>query len=289
MQRHAGIGYELVQALDALVLQMVEQLPNVIQFFATHLPVVAEPVIEVPKTLPDRVPQRFVERHPPQNAEQSVEVPTIVSYSSLQGIAEQIADIPVPPGRGGWRGFEDLPPGQDSTAFGGAEHVAIPVPGGSFHVLPDPGGSQSSAVSREEAGQGFFSDSSLGQKKSEVRWESECGAAPGGQLMDAGVVEMLFRCSSRIRPKDKVPQLLFGQSSASGVRLSDAAARWQAQDLGSEFWPKRACRFLLQGGCQQGQACTFAHSVHRLHPDVPWEEFVKLFRVGEQDAGDGVW
>ena len=55
------------------------------------------------------------------------------------------------------------------------------------------------------------------------------------------------------------------------------------QDFGSEFWPKRACRF-LQGGCQQGQACTFAHSVHRLHPDAPWEEFMKLFCVGEQDA-----
>ena len=80
-----------------------------------------------------------------------------------------------------------------------------------------------------------------------------------------------------------------GQSSARGVRLSDAAARWQAQDPRSEFWPKRACRFLLQGGCQQGQACTSAHSVHRLHPDAPWEEFMKLFRVGEQDARCGVW
>ena len=32
LQRHAGIGYELVQALDALVLQMVEQLPDVSPF-----------------------------------------------------------------------------------------------------------------------------------------------------------------------------------------------------------------------------------------------------------------
>ena len=38
VQRHAGIGYELVQALHAPVLQMVEQLPDVHHFFATCLP-----------------------------------------------------------------------------------------------------------------------------------------------------------------------------------------------------------------------------------------------------------
>ena len=58
MERHDGIAYELVQALDAPVLQMVEQLPNVVQFFAAQLPVVAEPVIEVPKILPLDVPLR---------------------------------------------------------------------------------------------------------------------------------------------------------------------------------------------------------------------------------------
>ena len=48
--------------------------------------------------------------------------------------------------------------------------------------------------------------------------------------------------------------VLLGQSPTRGVTHSDAAARWQAQDLGSEFWPKRACRYFLQGSCQQGQA-----------------------------------
>ena len=56
VQRHDDIACELVQALDALVLQTVEQLPNVVQFFATKLPVVAEPVITVPKILPHDVP-----------------------------------------------------------------------------------------------------------------------------------------------------------------------------------------------------------------------------------------
>ena len=58
MERHDGIAYELVQALDAPVLQTVEQLLNVVQFFATQLPVVAEPVIAVPKILPHDVPPR---------------------------------------------------------------------------------------------------------------------------------------------------------------------------------------------------------------------------------------
>ena len=82
MERHDGIAHEIFQAFDALVLQTVEQLPNVVQFFATHLPVVAEPVIEVPKILPHDVPPRRWCRDT-QLVEQLVEVPTPVSYSSL--------------------------------------------------------------------------------------------------------------------------------------------------------------------------------------------------------------
>ena len=100
VERHSGIGYEVVQALDVPVLQMVEQLPNVLQFFTTHLPVIAEQVIDVPKISQDRTQQRLGDcLRQPQRAEQLVEVPTIVSYSSLQGIVEQNVDIPVPRGR----------------------------------------------------------------------------------------------------------------------------------------------------------------------------------------------
>ena len=132
VQRHAGMGYEIVQNLDFPVLQMVEQLPNVIQFFATRLPVVAEPVIEVPKILPNDVPTRRLCRDT-QLAEQLVEVPTIVSCSLLQRTMEQHVDIPVP-GRGGRRGRErrtrlwpklERRPGEGSTAFHGAEHQEI--------------------------------------------------------------------------------------------------------------------------------------------------------------------
>ena len=77
--RHAGVGFELVQALDAPVLQTVEQLPNVVQFFASQLLVVAEPVIEVPKILPHDVPPRRFCRDT-QLAEQLAEVPTILYF-----------------------------------------------------------------------------------------------------------------------------------------------------------------------------------------------------------------
>ena len=102
-ERHDGIAYELVHRLDVPVPQIGEQLPNVVQFFAAQLPVVTEPVIEVPKILPLDVPLRRLCRDT-QLAEQLVEVPTVLSLSSLQQlIAEHIVDIPVPgrAGRGG--------------------------------------------------------------------------------------------------------------------------------------------------------------------------------------------
>ena len=92
MERHDGIAYELVQALDSPVLQTVEQLLNVVQFFSTQLPVVAEPVIAVPKILPHDVPPRRLCRDT-QLAKQPVEVSTIL-YFLKQRIPEQIVDNP---------------------------------------------------------------------------------------------------------------------------------------------------------------------------------------------------
>ena len=72
----------MVQILDAPVPQLVEHLPDVWRFFDLLLPV-PEQVIEVPKILLDDVPARTVVRDT-QLVEQLVEVPTIVSFSSLQ-------------------------------------------------------------------------------------------------------------------------------------------------------------------------------------------------------------
>ena len=99
----------MVQILDIPVPQMVEQLPDVLRFFATIL-LVPEQDIEVPKIVLDDVPERTAVRVT-QLAEQLVEVPTIVSYSSLPGV-----DFPVPRRGGRHAGLRGFLPGQCSTA-----------------------------------------------------------------------------------------------------------------------------------------------------------------------------
>ena len=73
--------------LDGPVPLMVEQLVDVLQLFDALNPVV-EQVIGVPKIFIERIPPRTSVREP-QLAEQLVEVPTIVSFSSLQRTTEQ--------------------------------------------------------------------------------------------------------------------------------------------------------------------------------------------------------
>ena len=127
VQRHAGIGYEVAQNLDVPMLRMVEQLPDVLQFFATCLPVVAEQVIDVSKISVDRTQLRLGDcLRQPQMADQLVEVPTIISFLSLQRIVDQNVDIPVQ--RGGGRSLQGLRPGQGSTARTVEQTVDIPVP-----------------------------------------------------------------------------------------------------------------------------------------------------------------
>ena len=85
-------------ALDVPVPQMVDQLPDIEQFFRALSPD-PEQVIEVPKILPFDVTMRAAVRVP-QLAEQLVEVPTILSFFSLLRTVEQHVDIPVPGGGG---------------------------------------------------------------------------------------------------------------------------------------------------------------------------------------------
>ena len=127
MQRHAGIGYELVQVLDAPVLQTVEQLPDVHHFFATCLPVVAEQVIDVPKIILELIPLRRFCREP-QLAEQQAEVPTIL-YFLKQRIPEQIVDNPVPHGgRGASGGLQGFLPGHSSSKRTAYKIADFPAP-----------------------------------------------------------------------------------------------------------------------------------------------------------------
>ena len=84
--------------LDVPVPKMENQLVDVCRLFDVLIP---EQVIEVPKiSSTPRPPRRRRVRFAEQTAEQLVEVPTIISFSSLQRTVEQFVNIPVP-GRGG--------------------------------------------------------------------------------------------------------------------------------------------------------------------------------------------
>ena len=104
----------LVPLLDDPVPQMVEQLPDIMCFFDMLLPV-PEQAIEVPKIVLDDVPVRTSVRDT-QLVEQLVEVPTIISYSSLRRTMEQHVDIPVPRRGGRSTGLQCFLPGQSSAS-----------------------------------------------------------------------------------------------------------------------------------------------------------------------------
>ena len=191
--RDAGVGYEIVLSLDVPVPEMGEKLPNIVHFFAAQLPVVAELVVEVPKILLDRTPQRLGDRlRRPQMVEHLVDVPTVVSYSSLQQLtAEQIVDFPVPGRAGGGErgGLQGFLPRQDSAAFYVEQTVDIPVPrsGGLQGSRPGQGSTASSSHvgAADGAGQGVFR--TFPQLK-KVRVGSALGVGTGCGLysMDSG-------------------------------------------------------------------------------------------------------
>ena len=115
-----------VQILDAPVPQLGNQVLELLQKIVSSSSVEPVQVIEVPKIFLDRVPQRIVERRPPQTAEQLVEVPTDLGYVlavvakmffSEQEIRWIIAEMQGQGGgaRGGLPGSRT---GQSSTASG---------------------------------------------------------------------------------------------------------------------------------------------------------------------------
>ena len=100
-----------VQILDALVPQKVEKLVDFFKNFDVEVPA---QVIEVPKITQYIIPQRSADLVP-RMVEQLVEVPTIVSYSSLQRTVEHRVDIPVPGLGGRSSGLQGVLPGKSST------------------------------------------------------------------------------------------------------------------------------------------------------------------------------
>ena len=104
---------QVVPSLDVPVPQRENQLVEACRHLDLPIP---EQAIEVPKiSSPSRHCRRRV-RFAEQTAEQLVEVPTIISYSSLQRIVEQKVNIPVL-GRGGQHvGLQGFSHRQRSTA-----------------------------------------------------------------------------------------------------------------------------------------------------------------------------
>ena len=98
--------------------QMVEQLQDIMRFFDTLLPV-PEQVHRCAQDLLDDVPKRRAVRFS-QLAEQLLEVPTIISFSSLQRIVEQNVDIPVPGGGGRFAGLQGFPMNRVQPSLGGS-------------------------------------------------------------------------------------------------------------------------------------------------------------------------
>ena len=141
-------------SLDVPVPQMDNQLVEVCGQLDVRIP---EQVIEVPKISSPSRHVRFAE----QTAEQLEEVPTIISYSSLQRTVEQNVNIPVL-GRGGLHvGLQGFLPVQSSTATSSSsslerssERIVEQIV--DSRVLGG-GSSASSSSSREHAGEGVFS------------------------------------------------------------------------------------------------------------------------------------
>ena len=154
-----------VPSLDVPVPQMENQLVEVCRQLDVHIP---EQVIKVPKISspprPCRCRVRFVE----QTAEQLVEVPTIISYSSLlPWTVEQNVVIPVPDRGGRNVGLQGFLPKQSSTAQLASQErsseriveqiVDSRVLGGGLQDFrPVQGSSASSSSSRKHAGEVFF-------------------------------------------------------------------------------------------------------------------------------------
>ena len=305
--RHTGVGFEIAQNLEVPVPQMGEQLPDVLQFFATFLPFVAEQVIEVPKIFLDRTPQRLGDRlRQPQTAEQLMEVPTVVSYSSLQQLtAEQIVDIPVPgrDGGGARGGLQGFPPGQNSAALHVEQTVDIPVPGraggggqGGLQGFVGQGSTASSSRvgAADGAGHGVFR--TFPQIKKSAKHGPHSGSALGADLTSSTL-------SAHQMPPEQlvdVPVLQVRERSSGSLayeletrRLERLHRRWEAEEAARlavleeeqmeeeeeeeevevsrflpHFRPRRWCRFVLAGSiCPRGWDCTFAHHVSELHPD----------------------
>ena len=209
----------IVPSLDVPVPQMENQLVEVCRQLDTHVP---EQVIEVPKISSTTRHSRRRVRFAEQTAEQLVEVPTIISYSSLRWILEQNVDIPVLHGRDGGGGLLGLHPGQSSTAFGGADHRSvtaeqigdIPAPRGGRVLHP----ASSSSGLPGTANQGVFRTFPRSKKSAKL------GSHSGSELLPES------------SPSTLVAQLEDFFEDAAGVWMRFPGGWWKLLGSDPEVW-----------------------------------------------------
>ena len=200
-------------SLDVPVPQMGNQLVDVCRLFDVLIP---EQAIEVPKISPTpRPPRRRRVRFAEQTAEQLVEVPTSISYSSLQRTVEQNVNIPVP-GRGGQKvGLQGFLPRQRSTAVHASlerssERIVEQIV--DSRVLG--GGFSASSSSREHAGEGVF------RTFPRIKKSPKLGSHSGSELL----------------PADDRTSMVDANGHA-WVRLDTARGTfWQNLDTGHQQW-----------------------------------------------------
>ena len=182
----------------------------------------------MPKIILEDIPPRISVREP-QLAEQLLEVPTILYF------LKQTVDIPVPRGRA--RRFQGFLPTQSFTAFSaglqqGQQRLRHPQ----FPALQ-----LMCSTLRMRRLKGFF--------RTFPRVAGQMSAELGGHVSSSTLgAHQMVRAGDALQDSGCLQGDLPGPSSTRGVGLSDGAARWQAQDPGSEFWLKCACRYFLQGG-----------------------------------------
>ena len=238
--------------------QMGEQLPNIVQFFAVQLPVVAEPVIEVPKVSQDRTSQRLGDcLRQPQMADKLVDVPTVVSYSSLQQLtAEQIVDIPAlgRAGGGGRGGLQGLLPGQNSVASLVEQTVDIPVPrsGGLQGSRPGQGSAASSSHvgAADDAGLGVFR--TFPQGKNSAGFGPHSGSELGADFnpwTPAATAESMAGAGDEFEAESEA-EVEEGAVTrfAAGFRPLRVCMPFLEHQMGRPVW-----------ACAYGDRCTFAH------------------------------
>ena len=161
---------------------------------------VPELVIEVTKISLDVIPLRTLVPEP-QMAEQLVEVPTIISFSSLQRSVEQLVDIPVPGVGGPSSGLQGFSSGQSSTASPSkkriseriVEQIVDPVARGGLHGSSSshsPAGDEERA---NEPGKGVFRTFPQNKKVRRLGPHSGSEVLPESRTIHAGCSAGGFR------------------------------------------------------------------------------------------------